>query len=80
MSSAPPGAATPAPGDNAEDALGRFISPGRKARVRAALLCSTGSGVVVVEAICRWLGEGAILRPREAVGLFEQHTATCPVR
>ena len=80
MSGAPPGVATPAPGDPAEDALGRFISPGRKARVRAALLRRLGSVVVVVEAVHRRHNTSAILRSCEAFGVHEVHMVTGPFR
>lgn len=62
------------------DGLGRFIQPGRKARVRAALERRLGSIVTVVEAVHRRHNTSAILRSCEAFGVHEVHMVTGPFR
>lgn len=81
MSEAPAGDHAGLPLDEEEAAApGRFISPGRKARVRAALERRLASVVVVVEAVHRRHNTSAILRSCEAFGVHEVHMVTGPFR
>lgn len=76
MSDTPRPDETPAPASD----LGRFIQPGRKARVRAALDRRLASVVTVVEAVHRRHNTSAILRSCEAFGVHEVHMVTGPFR